>query len=109
MTQIIGETRAYKPREAAELMNFHVNTVYRMIADGRLRSIRKGRNYRIPASELEPYLKKGRRSEYVHAEYIRCLVDTAPPLNAGQRALIATILRTAAKPPTTSEVVSEAA
>ncbi|MBX5446629.1 helix-turn-helix domain-containing protein [Sphaerobacter sp.] len=49
---------AYKPREAAALMNVHINTVYRMIQDGRLPSVRAGRVHRIPASALIPYLGK---------------------------------------------------
>lgn len=47
---------AYKPRDAATLMNVHLNTVYRMIADGRLKSARAGRAHRIPATALAPYL-----------------------------------------------------
>ncbi|WP_433541151.1 helix-turn-helix domain-containing protein [Streptosporangium sandarakinum] len=46
---------AYKPKQAAEVMNVHINTVYRMIADGRLKTVRAGRAHRIPAGELAPF------------------------------------------------------
>jgi excisionase family DNA binding protein len=39
--------------EAAERLDVHPNTVYRMILRGRLRATRAGRLWRIPADELD--------------------------------------------------------
>lgn len=52
----VKKTRpAYTVQEAARIMNVHVNTVYRLIARGELKSARAGRTYRIPASELAEF------------------------------------------------------
>lgn len=51
------------PRQFAERCHVHMNTVYRWIRHGNIRSkkviIFERHRYLIPADELEPYLKPG--------------------------------------------------
>ncbi len=53
----VSET-LYSVDKVAELLNLHVKTVRRHIADGLLPATRIGRQYRIAASDLEAYTGK---------------------------------------------------
>ena len=44
------------PAECMELLMIGRNSLYRLLKDGRLRSVRIGRNYRIPKSAVVEFL-----------------------------------------------------
>jgi excisionase family DNA binding protein len=51
-TTNVGGGELLSVAQAAERLGVHPNTVYRMIACGRLRAVKVGRLWRIPESEL---------------------------------------------------------
>jgi excisionase family DNA binding protein len=44
-------------REVAEQFRVSKMTVYRLVHDGQIESVRVGRSYRIPAAAVETYLR----------------------------------------------------
>lgn len=50
------DTQYYTAREVAKALHVSVMTIYRLINDGRLKAVRIGETYRIPASAVEDYL-----------------------------------------------------
>jgi excisionase family DNA binding protein len=56
-TTLEGVERAFSVREVAAHLGFRdVNTIYTLIADGRIRHVRAGRAIRIPESALREFL-----------------------------------------------------
>lgn len=51
-----GNRLAYRPSEAAQVLGLSLRTVHRRIADGSLRSLRRGGARLVPASELARFL-----------------------------------------------------
>lgn len=47
----------YTPQEAADALNLCLNTMYALLREKRIRSIRYGRKHLIPASELSRVLE----------------------------------------------------
>jgi len=47
----------YTTKEVAKLLKININLVYRLIAEGKLKSIGVGRAYRITRENLEAFLK----------------------------------------------------
>jgi len=59
-------------QEAAETISLHPNTVYALIAKGRLPAIRLGRKYLISRIELEKWVADGGKpckEGYRHGDY----------------------------------------
>lgn len=50
------EKLAYKPAEAAGLLGLHVQSVRRLVDEGRLGAVRVGRRIVIPARSIESFL-----------------------------------------------------
>ena len=51
------EKLVYTPQEAADALNLSLNTIYSILREKRLRSVRYGRKHLIPASELSRLLE----------------------------------------------------
>lgn len=64
--------RFYTVKEAAEILGFSTNTVYKYLDEGKLKSKRLGQGrFKIPYEELEPYLSVPERIEKVVGEKVR--------------------------------------
>lgn len=50
-------------RQVAEVLNCHINTVKRMLADGRLQGVKIGRDWRIERRALREWIAAGGESE----------------------------------------------
>jgi len=50
-TKVQGLEPAYRPRKFAESVDLSLSTIYKQIADGKIKVIRMGRTIRIPRSE----------------------------------------------------------
>ncbi len=55
-TTTTAPEKVHRVPEIAEHLDVEADTVYRMIADGRLRAIRVGRLLRVPASALAAFI-----------------------------------------------------
>ena len=51
------EKLLYKPRTVAQLTDQSPSQVYRLIAEGALKSVRCGRSIRVPAAALREFLE----------------------------------------------------
>lgn len=54
---------AYRPDQLPALLTLSQAMCYRMIRDGRIRSIRAGRRYIVPADAVADFLANGPRTE----------------------------------------------
>ena len=55
--------KIYTIEEVAALLRVNPRTVYRMVQDGTIRSVRAGRQIRIPEAALDAYLRGERPEE----------------------------------------------
>jgi excisionase family DNA binding protein len=53
----MGELKYYTVKEVSEILQAHWQTILNYIKDGKLKAIRVGKGYRIPASAIEEYAK----------------------------------------------------
>lgn len=51
------ERLAYTPQEAADALGLCLNTIYALLREKRIKSVRYGRKHLIPASELAKVLE----------------------------------------------------
>ena len=64
--------RFYTVKEAAEILGFSTNTIYKYLDEGKLKSKRIGKGrFKIPHEQLEPFLSTTEKAEEVIAESIR--------------------------------------
>jgi DNA binding domain, excisionase family len=49
--------RMYSVNEVAEILHVSFRTIYRLMKVGKIQAVRVGRQWRIPKSEIEKYLK----------------------------------------------------
>jgi len=47
---------AFTPQEVAKILSLHENTVWRYLRAGKIRAVRLGRRWTIPAKSLEKFL-----------------------------------------------------
>lgn len=50
----------YKPKEVAEILNVHVQTVMKWCREGKLAAIKSGRSWLIPHESVEAYVRSCR-------------------------------------------------
>lgn len=50
------EKKLYTVQEAAELLRLHPQSVYTWLRTGKLKSVRPGRKWLIPAEEIENFI-----------------------------------------------------
>lgn len=92
--------RYVKSHEAAAYIGVTPRTIRKMVADGRITAYRNGsRILRVDLNELDAAMTRVRRPqpaaetlETRAAEYIRKLLDQAPPLTDDQRTRLAELL-----------------
>lgn len=61
--------RFYTVKEAASILGFSTNTIYKYLAEGKLKTKRIGRGrFKIPYEELSPFLSPGEKIEHVIEE-----------------------------------------
>jgi excisionase family DNA binding protein len=64
--------RFYTVKEAAEILGFSTNTIYKYLDEGKLKGKRIGKGrFKIPYEELEPYLSVGEKVEHVVSEKVQ--------------------------------------
>jgi len=56
---VMTAPRVYTVEEVAELLKVNPRTVYKMVHDGEIRSVRAGRQIRITDEALNAYLRGG--------------------------------------------------
>jgi excisionase family DNA binding protein len=49
--------RMYSVNEVAEILHVSFRTIYRLMKVGKIQAVRVGRQWRIPRSEIEKYIK----------------------------------------------------
>lgn len=52
----MSEPKLYRPEEAAQALGLSRSTVYELLADGRLASVKVGRSRRIPRAALDRFV-----------------------------------------------------
>ncbi len=49
-------TKLFTPKEVTEILRIHINTLYRYIGEGRLKTVRIGGLLRIRETDLEAFI-----------------------------------------------------
>ena len=57
------EKKLYTVQEAAEILRMHTQTIYAWLRSGKLKSVRPGRKWLIPAEEIESFINSLDRPE----------------------------------------------
>lgn len=52
------DKKLYTVEEAAELLRVHYQTIYKWLRTGELKSVRPGRKWLIPESEIQKFLER---------------------------------------------------
>jgi excisionase family DNA binding protein len=92
--------RAKSIRQAADRLGVHPNTVYRLIATGKLPSFHVGQQLRVDDDVLEAFVARGGSALATRTPepdpidaWVERTVATAPPLTDEQRTKLAELLR----------------
>ncbi|MES2627274.1 MAG: helix-turn-helix domain-containing protein [Pseudomonadota bacterium] len=90
----------YTPSEVAELLGLHVKTVRHYVRDGRLKSVKTGKQYRITRKDLEVFagepLTAVTESQVGVATEVSCIVSVEG-INTKSAERMATFIRAAVK------------
>lgn len=76
-----------------------MNTAYKLIRQGKIKSFRVGRQHRVMLSDLDDYIAQTRRVADLYDEsdvvdqWVDRVLATAPPLTDEQRTRLAELLR----------------
>ena len=49
----------YTPKEASDMLNIGMNKTYELLKTNKIRAIREGRRFLIPAESIKLYLRNG--------------------------------------------------
>ena len=59
VVESVDPLRAYTPEEIADRLSLHVYTVRKLLRERKLRGVKVGVAWRVPAEALEEYLRGG--------------------------------------------------
>jgi excisionase family DNA binding protein len=83
---VMTEPKVYTVEELAALLKVNPRTVYKMVDAGQIRSVRAGRQIRIPQEALDAYLRGAQTTEPTDAADVRRdVADHEDALEAGRR------------------------
>lgn len=89
--EFVDQEQFFTPEELTRKFQLSPATIYKLIGEGVLPAVRLGKSYRIPASELDQFLKRQLRGGSIPvsaSEFIKLLRESEPSLKNQVRRVI---------------------